>query len=115
MRKNKAEYLGFLITGVTLGAVTALLYAPQNGIRTRKLIRREVRRRIGQLDDLQDDVRFQVNDWVEEVQTAVEDGLQRGKRLTVAGREKVLGVFDEATNRLEEGKIRIEGLIPPGE
>ena len=114
MRNNKAECLGFLITGVTLGVVTALLYAPQSGIRTRKLIRREAHRRIGQLDDLQDDVRSQVNDWVEDVQTVVADGLQRGKKLSVAGREKVLGVFDEATNRLEEGKIRIEGLIRSG-
>ena len=111
MRANKAECLGFLIAGVTLGAVTALLYAPQSGSRTRKRIGREARRGIEQLDDLQDDVRNQVNDWVGDVSATVEDGLHRGKKLTVAGREKVLGVFDEATTRLEEGKSRIEGLI----
>ncbi len=114
MRDNKAECLGFLITGVTLGAVIALLYAPQSGIRTRKLIQRETRRRIEQLDDIQDYVRSHVNDWVGDVSDAVEDGLSRGKKLTSAGREKVLGVFDEATSRLEEGKVRIEGLIRSG-
>ena len=111
MRDNKAECLGFLITGVTLGAATALLYAPRSGTRTRKLIRKETRRRIEQLDDLQDDVQSQVNDWVDDVSEAVEDGLNRGKTLSLTGREKVLGVFDDAKHRFEEGNVRIEGLI----
>ena len=111
MRDKKAESLGLFIAGVLAGAAFALLYAPSSGVRTRKQIRRYARRKFEQLDDLQDDIRSQVNGWVEDVAETLDDGLHSGKRLTLAGRERVLGVFDDAKRRVEEGKSRIEGLI----
>ncbi len=111
MRDNKAESLGLFIAGVLAGAAFAVLYAPTSGVRTRKQIRRYARRKIEQLDDLQDDIRSQVNGWVEDVAETLDDGLNRGKRLTLSGRERVLGVFDDAKQRVEEGKSRVESLI----
>ncbi len=111
MRENKAESLGLFITGALAGAAFALLYAPSSGVRTRKQIRRYARRKFEQLDDLGDDIRSQVNGWVEDVAETLDDGLHSGKRLTQAGRERFLGVFDDAKRRDEEGKRRIEALI----
>jgi gas vesicle protein len=111
MRDNKAEVVGLVITGALIGASLGLLLAPQSGERTRKQIRRKARRGIERLDELQGDIREQVNGWVEDVADAVDDGLSRGKRVTVAGRERVLSAFDDARHRVDQGRTRIEQLL----
>ena len=111
MPRNKAETAGLFITGALLGVTIALLYAPQSGARTRRQIRKHARRGIEQLEEFQDDIRLQVDDWVEDVADALDEGLQRGRKITLAGREKVLGVFDEAKHYVDEGRSKIERLI----
>ena len=111
MRDNKAEAVGLLITGALIGVTVGLLFAPQSGDRTRKQIKRQARRKLEQLDDLQGEIREQVNGWVDDVAGAVDDGLDRGKKLSVAGRERVIAVFDDARQRVDQGRSRIERII----
>ena len=111
MRDNKVEVIGLFITGAMLGATVAFLFAPRSGARTRKAIRRQAGRRLDQLDELQDEFRSQVHDWVEDVTDVIEDGVGRGRKVTVAGRERVLGAFEEAKDYVEHGKSRIERLL----
>jgi gas vesicle protein len=115
MRENKGETIGLLITGVFIGASLGLLFAPQSGLRTRKQIRRQARRGIEHLDDLQTDIREQVNGWVDDVAGAVDDGLERGRKLSSAGHERVIGVFEDARERVDQGRSRIERMIGAGE
>ena len=111
MSGKKAETVGLFITGVLLGLTVGFLYAPQSGSRTRKQIRKEARRSIEHLDEMQDDIRSQVNSWVQDVADAVDEGFHQGRRITLAGQERVLGVFDDAKQYVDEGRTRIERLI----
>ena len=111
MPGKKAEVIGLFITGALLGVTAGFLYAPQSGARTRKQMQKRARRSLEHLDDLQEDIRSQVNDWVEEVSDAVDERLHEGRRMTLAGQEKVLGVFDNAKHYVDEGRKGIERLI----
>ena len=115
MRDNKTEAVGLLISGVLIGVTVGFLFAPQSGVRTRKQIKRQARRKLEQLDDLQGEIREQVNGWVDDVADAVDDGLDRGKKLSVAGRERVIAVFEDARQRVDQGRSRIERIIGVGE
>ncbi len=111
MPGTKTETVGLFITAALLGVTMGFLYAPQSGSRTRKQIRKRARRGIEHLDELQEDIRSQVDDWVADVTDAVDEGLHSGRRFTRAGQEKVLGVFDHAKQHVDEGRSRIERLI----
>jgi gas vesicle protein len=111
MHDNKAKVIGVFIAGALLGATVASLCAPRSGARSRKPIRRQAGRRLEQLDELQDDFRNQVHNWVEDVTEVIEDGVGRGRKVTVVGRERVLGAFDQAKDYVEHGKSRIERLL----
>ena len=111
MPQNKAETIGLFITGALLGLTVGLLYAPESGVRTRKRIRKHARRGIEQLEDFQEDIRLQVDDWVEDVVDTLDEGLQRGRKLTLAGKEKALGIFDTAKHSVEDGRTRIDRML----
>ena len=112
MALNKVESsVGMFIAGALVGLTAGILCAPQSGARTRKQIRKRALRSMEQLDELSDDIRSQVDGWVEDVTDAVDEGLNRGRRMTLAGREKVLSLLVEAKQRVDEGCIRIERLM----
>jgi gas vesicle protein len=111
MSGKQAETVGLFITGTLLGVAVGFLYAPQSGSRTRKQIRKHARRSIEHLDELQDDIRSQVIGWVQDVNDVVDEGMHQGRRITLAGQEKVLGAFDDAKQYVDEGRTRIERLM----
>ena len=102
---------GFVLAGAVVGAGVALLYAPQSGARTKKDIRRFARNTVDRLDDLQEDIRGQVTDWVGDMTEAIKDGVDRGKKLGADGYAKVLQSFDNAKKSVDDGRIRFEHLI----
>ena len=91
-RKHAA---GYLFAGAFVGAIVALLCAPQSGKRTIRDIRNKVR-------DLKDDV-FEV----------VQDGVDHGRKLGADGYEKALQGLDNVKKRVEEGQARLETLVKP--
>jgi gas vesicle protein len=115
MKGSKSETVGFFLAGALLGGAIGILCAPASGERTRKRIKRQARRGMEHLDELQDDIRLRLNDWIEDVADTVDEGLVRGKKLSLAGKERVLGVFDDARERLETGRQRIERFIQASE
>lgn len=108
---NVKHAAGFLMAGAVIGAAVALLYAPQSGVRTQRNLKKFARNSKHRLEDLQDDIRNQVTDWVEKVTDVVQDGIDQGKRLSTQGYEKVLKGFDGAIQYVDEGKGRIEKMI----
>ena len=68
---SKSEMAGFLLGGAAAGAVAALLFAPKAGVQIRKDIRKISRRTIHQLDDLQADIRDQINDGYQQVRRMI--------------------------------------------
>ncbi len=91
---SRDNFLAFL-SGAAVGAVVALLFAPEKGEVTRRRIRRAV-----------EDGRDRVVDTFEEGRDAVVDAYHRGReRLTEAleeGRERLTGVIEEGRGRLAD-------------
>jgi len=68
----------FLLIGVGIGAVTALLLAPKTGKQLRKDLQRKYQ-----------DARETVDEWRQEAQDAAEDVLERGGKIAGQIRERV--------------------------
>jgi gas vesicle protein len=68
---SKSEVAGFFLTGAAIGAAAALLFAPKTGSQMRKDIRRFSKKTIDQLDDLQTDIRDQINDGYSQVKRMI--------------------------------------------
>jgi len=68
---SKTEVAGFVIAGAAIGAAAALLFAPKTGNQMRKDIRRLSKRTVNQLDDLQSDLRGQINEGYTQVKRMI--------------------------------------------
>ena len=68
---SKTEVAGFFLTGAAIGAAAALLLAPKTGAQMRKDIRRISKKTMDQLDDLQTDIRDQLNDGYTQVKRMI--------------------------------------------
>ncbi len=86
---SKSQVVWFFFSGAAVGVAAALLFAPKTGVQTRKDIRRFSKKAVDQLDDLQSDLRDQIND----------------------GYEQVMEVFDNVKEYVEEGKNRLQKMI----
>jgi gas vesicle protein len=86
---SKTDAVGFFITGAAVGAAVGLLLAPKSGEQTRKEIRRFSKKAVNRIDDLQSDVREEINDRY----------------------EQVLEVFDNVKEYVEDGKNKLQKII----
>ena len=86
---TKTDALGFFIAGAAVGAAVGLVLAPKSGAQTRKEISRFSKKTINKLDDLQCDVREQINE----------------------GYEQVMEVFDNVKDYVEDGKNKLQKMI----
>jgi gas vesicle protein len=68
---SKTEVTGFFLTGAAIGAAAALLLAPKTGTQMRKDIRRFSKKTMDQLEDLQTDIRDQINDGYSQVKRMI--------------------------------------------
>lgn len=69
--RNVLVPMGFsLLTGLLIGGIAGLLYAPQSGARTRR-----------QLANFSDDVRERAGEMAEDATEAIEKTVERGRRL----------------------------------
>jgi len=85
---SKTQVAGLFFTGAAVGAAVALLFAPKSGVQTRRDIRRFSKKTVGQLDDLQSDLRTQLSEGYDQVREAldnvkeyVEDGKTRLRKV----------------------------------
>jgi gas vesicle protein len=86
---SKSEAVGFFLTGAAMGAALGLMFAPKSGIQTRKDIRRFSKKAANRFDELQSDVRDQINE----------------------GYEQVMEVFDNVKEYVEDGRNRLQRMI----
>ena len=108
---NMKQAAGFLFAGAIVGSAIALLYAPQSGRRTKKDMMRFARKTVDRLDDLQEDIRDQVSNRVNDMAEVVKDAVDRGKKLGAEGYDHVLQGFDNAKKYVQDGRSRLEQLI----
>ena len=108
---TKSDAFGFFLTGAAVGAAIALLYAPKTGVQARRDIRKFSKRTVERLDDLQEDIRDQVTEWVDDISSSVKDGINAGKSLSTETYDQVMDVFDSARKAVEDGKNKLQRMI----
>jgi gas vesicle protein len=93
---QRGSDLGPMLLGLALGAGVALLFAPQSGADTRRLIRKKAM-----------DAKDTVADVMDEVTSTVTDGISRAK-------EKVEDQIDSARDAVELKKRQISRAVRAG-
>jgi gas vesicle protein len=86
---SKSQAVGFFITGAAVGAALGLMFAPKSGIQTRKDIRRFSKKAATRFDDLQSDVREQINE----------------------SYDQVMEVIDNVKEYVEDGRTKLQRMI----
>lgn len=102
MAQENGDKLIWLLVGAALGATVALLYAPQSGDHTRRLIARKARKGRDLVVERGGDLFEKGRDLVEEHGG---DLVEKGRGLYKQGKR----VADEAANLMERGRKIVEG------
>lgn len=101
MAQDNGDKLLWLLIGAALGATVALLYAPQSGDHTRRLIARKARKGRDILVDRGGDLLDKSRDMISERGS---DLLDTGRSLYKQGRK----VADQAAEALEHGRKLVD-------
>ncbi|MEN7547958.1 YtxH domain-containing protein [Rapidithrix thailandica] len=78
---NFFNVLAAVIVGALIGAVSALLYAPESGKRTRKKLNRKLRDINENLEDLVTDSKHRIALMTEDAEHNFSDLVKKGKKL----------------------------------
>ena len=92
---NGASNLGFFLAGLGIGAVLALLFAPQSGKETRDLISQRA-----------SEGRDYVSTRGRELREQAEDLVEKGKDRLAKEKERVSGAYDAARQAYREEKSK---------
>lgn len=92
---NGASNLGFFLAGLGIGAVLALLFAPQSGKETRDLIAQKA-----------SEGKDYVTTRGRELREQAEDLVEKGKERLSKERERVSGAYDAARQAYREEKSK---------
>jgi len=99
--------LMFLAGGV-VGAVLAVLYAPDTGENTRKRIREGADKAWQRGRQFEEDMAGRVRDLVDEIRAKSSSLLEDGKTLAADKKRELLAAIDAGKKALEDEKKRIE-------
>lgn len=89
MSDNRGNNIGWFLSGLSVGAVAAILYAPKSGRETRKAIATGLDGGREHLASLGRDARQQVSDWVDSGKKTVAGAKRQGTAAVDAGREAI--------------------------
>jgi gas vesicle protein len=114
---DRSGGVGAFLAGVAIGAVVALLLAPQSGAETRAQIGGRVRRLRQAAEDKLDDLQEAVETGYEKTKASIEAGLQRARRniderredakdIVGAGKAAVRTARDELERRLADARAQ---------
>lgn len=111
--KNNTLVVGALmiIAGGILGAGTALLFAPQSGKKTRRDIKKYVRRAKNEAEEMVEDFTDKVSDVVDSLNDRTQEILERGKDISLDVKKDLLKAFEEGKDRLEKERNRLAKLL----
>lgn len=111
--RNNTVVVGalMLIAGGILGAGAALLFAPQSGKKTRRDLRKYVRRARNEAEELVEDFSDKVSDVVENLSDKTQEILDKGKEISTDVKKDLLKAFEEGKDRLEKERGRLARLL----
>lgn len=113
--EQRSSGVGPLLLGLALGTGIALLFAPQSGADTRRLIRRKAQQAKDTVADVVDEVASTVTDGISRARGTVEDGIDSARdavelkkrqisRAVRAGRDAAHEAREDLEFRIAESK-----------
>ena len=103
--------LAFFLAGAALGAIGALLLAPQSGRETREQLRRRAAEGRERAYEAGRQAAERGRDYYDRGRRVAEDAAESGRHMLDRGRE----LADEAAKRLRRGEEAVEEAPPPAE
>lgn len=108
---DAAKVAGAFLIGGMIGAVVALLYAPQSGRETRKDIAKTARRVKKDALELVDETIETMNEFAEDTKERVSELIEQGAELSAKAKEEVVKTLEQGQKAIEKQKKRVvEGL-----
>lgn len=111
MRDDAAKIAGAFLIGSMVGAVVALLYAPQSGRETRRDISKTAKRIKRDASEMVDETIDTINQFAHETKDRVTDLIDEGVELSAKAKEEIIKSLDQGQKVIEKQKKRVvEGL-----
>ena len=101
---NGSTNLLYFLAGASIGAVVALLYAPQSGKKTREYISDKADEGKDYLKDKSKELREQAEDYVERGKDLVSHQVDRGKDLVARQKEQLSAALEAVKDGYKEAK-----------
>ena len=101
---NGSTNLLYFLAGASIGAVVALLYAPQSGKKTREYISDRAEDGKDYLKDRSKELREQAEDYVERGKDLVSQQVERGKDLVARQKEQLSAALEAVKDGYKEAK-----------
>jgi gas vesicle protein len=101
---NGSTNLLYFLAGASLGAVVALLYAPQSGKKTREYITDRTEEGKDYLKEKSKELRDQAEDYVERGKDLVSQQVERGKDLVAKQKEQLSAALEAVKDGYKEAK-----------
>ncbi|MHB8654516.1 MAG: YtxH domain-containing protein [Terriglobia bacterium] len=101
---NGSTNLLYFLAGASIGAVVALLYAPQSGKKTREYISDRAEEGKDYLKDRSKELREQAEDYVERGKDLVSQQVERGKDLVARQKEQLSAALEAVKDGYKEAK-----------
>jgi len=99
-----------LITGGIIGAVAALLYAPQSGEKTRETLNYYSRKLKKRSNETVDDLKENLTDMVNNFSTKTEEVLDKGKEIAGSSRNELIRLIEEGASQLEKFRTKLSRM-----
>lgn len=110
-RENKVAAAALLImAGGIVGAGLALLFAPQNGQRTRKDIVRYAKKTKNRADEAVEDLSDNISDLVDTISDKADELLEKGKGVAGSARKDLISLIEEGAARLEQFRTKLSRM-----
>lgn len=109
--QRQSSGIGTLFLGIALGAAVALVFAPQSGAETRRLIKRSGRRAKDAALDVADDVTSAVSEKVQCVRESVESRIESARDTVGIKKRQISNAVAAGRAAAREARVELEYRI----
>lgn len=110
-RRNGGPSIVSLFLGGLIGASLALLFAPQTGKKTRRMVAQYGKKAGSRAQFFVGEIADTLDRTLGDILEAGSVGLEKGKKLTDAARGEILNVLEAGKCYLEEEKGKLEKML----
>ena len=110
-RRNSGSPIVLLFLGGLIGASAALLFAPQTGKKTRRMVAQYGKKAGSRAQVFVGEIADTLDHTLADILEAGSHGLKQGKKLTDTARGEILNVLEAGRNYLEEEKGKLEKML----